>query len=186
MRTRSPLPRPGAAARALEYAERAKSRALLDLLAYRLDLGIRVRAEADRPLVEELRHLRSKRDRLYRRWEGQHEASSGVEPWEGERSRSTPGGPGPGEADHRAVAPAADPQRRLCARRFAVAGAHRAVQPYLSPETLLIEYFVVRGQLVAFLVTAEEVQARRLSVASGRVQRLLQLLWLNLRVGPAQ
>jgi tetratricopeptide (TPR) repeat protein len=55
--------------RSLEYAERAKSRALLDLLAYRLDLSIQTREPRDGPLVEELLHLRAERDRLYRRWE---------------------------------------------------------------------------------------------------------------------
>jgi tetratricopeptide (TPR) repeat protein len=50
--------------RGLEYAERAKSRALLDLLAYRLDLSIQARDEKDDHLVDELTHLRADRDRL--------------------------------------------------------------------------------------------------------------------------
>jgi CHAT domain-containing protein len=59
-----------------------------------------------------------------------------------------------------------------------------APQPHLDADTLLIEYFVARGALVAFLVTAEGVEARRLPAGLGRVQRLLQLLWLNVRSVP--
>jgi tetratricopeptide (TPR) repeat protein len=51
----------------LEYAERAKSRALLDLLSFRLDLGIQARDRSDQALVEELTQLRTKRDQMYRR-----------------------------------------------------------------------------------------------------------------------
>ncbi len=53
--------------RGLEYAERAKSRALLDLIACRLDLEIQPRDDADRPLIAQLTRLRLERDRLYRR-----------------------------------------------------------------------------------------------------------------------
>ena len=49
----------------LEYAERAKSRALLDLVAFRLDLSVQVRGSDDGPLVDELTHLRAERDRLF-------------------------------------------------------------------------------------------------------------------------
>ncbi len=58
------------------------------------------------------------------------------------------------------------------------------IQPHLTPETLLLEYFIVRGRVIAFTVTADEVQARRLPVDLARVQRLVQLLWLNLRSVP--
>ena len=63
----------GEPALALDYVERAKSRALLDLLAYRLDLSLAARKPADQALVDELVGLRSERDRLYRRWEGREE-----------------------------------------------------------------------------------------------------------------
>lgn len=51
----------------LSYAERAKSRSFLNLVAYRLDLGVQIRDETDRPLVEELTRLQSERDQLYYR-----------------------------------------------------------------------------------------------------------------------
>ncbi len=59
--------------RGLEYAERAKSRALLDLIANRLDLSIRARRQEDADLVSELGKLRANRDRLYRHFQGSEE-----------------------------------------------------------------------------------------------------------------
>ena len=61
--------------RGLEYAERAKSRALLDLLAYRLDLSIRARSPHDEAIVQELDLLRAERDRIGRRRESKEEVS---------------------------------------------------------------------------------------------------------------
>ncbi|MGE5224164.1 MAG: tetratricopeptide repeat protein, partial [Omnitrophica WOR_2 bacterium] len=54
---------------ALQHAERAKSRALLELIAYRLDLGLAALDSEDHDLANELVRLRAERDRLYRRWE---------------------------------------------------------------------------------------------------------------------
>ena len=51
----------------LEYAERAKSRALVDLVAFHLDLDVTPRNAGDLPLTEKLAQLRSERDRLHRR-----------------------------------------------------------------------------------------------------------------------
>jgi CHAT domain-containing protein len=173
------------AARGLEYAERAKSRALLDLLAYRVDLGIRVRSEADRPLVEKLLDLRSRRDYLYRRWESQHDGQQrGRTLMEGEQSGA-----------RQEVLDLEDQITKLW-HQLLIRNADYAqeaslhtvrtepAQPYLSPDTLLIEYFVVRGQLVAFLVTAEGVQSRQLDCPLSAIHSLLRLLWLNLRSVP--
>ncbi|MHC4617837.1 MAG: CHAT domain-containing tetratricopeptide repeat protein [Planctomycetota bacterium] len=165
----------------LEYAERAKSRALLDLLAYRLDMRIHARDVADTDLVAELTRLRSERDRLYRRWR----TSKGLETrgWS-----SVDGGRQQAQPDVLHL------EKRIAAlwHRLLIRNADYArdaslwhvraepIQPYLSAETLLLEYFCSRGQLVAFLLTAENVQARRLPVDLSKVQRLIQLLSLNL------
>jgi CHAT domain-containing protein len=171
--------------RGLEYAERAKSRALLDLLAYRLDLSIQARDGRDEPVVQELVHLRAERDRLYRRWES--DAESGQRGWtssEGDR----------GQAQQRVLAlekRITDLWHRLLIRnadyaREATLWTVRTepAQPYLAPDTLLVEYFVVHGELVVFLVTADAVQARRLKKGMTPIQRLMQLLWLNLKAVP--
>ncbi len=58
------------------------------------------------------------------------------------------------------------------------------IQPYLEPGTLLLEYYCIHGQFVAFLVTSDSVSSRRLDISISQVQQLLQLLWLNLRSVP--
>jgi CHAT domain-containing protein/tetratricopeptide (TPR) repeat protein len=169
----------------LEYAERAKSHALLDLVAHRLDLSIRARAADDRPLAEEIMRLRADRDRMYRRWESDGE--SGERGWsssEGERSQT----------QHKVLAL----EKRITElwHQLLIRNADYAreaalwtirtepVQPYLNANTLLVEYFLVHGKLVVFLVTAEAVQARRLDCDLAKMQTLMQLLWLNLKMVP--
>ncbi|MGD8905095.1 MAG: CHAT domain-containing protein, partial [Anaerolineae bacterium] len=171
---------------ALEYAERAKSRALLDLLAYRLDLGVRAKSETDRPLVEDLVRLRAERDRLYRRWEG------GEEP--GEESRADPD-----QSRQQAYGAVLALEKQITEtwHQLLVRNADYArdaslwqvrtepVQPYLDPDTALVEYFVCHGQLVAFVVSEERIDAYRLAGDTDQVRRLIQLLWLNLRAVPS-
>ncbi len=170
----------------LEYAERAKSRALLDLLAYRLDLGIQARNEKDHHLVNKLTHLKAERDRLYRRWE---EKEGFVKSWP---PLDTNGGRRQIQQDvlviekriedlwHKLLVHNADYARDASLWQVRT----EPVQPYLSPDTLLLEYFIARGELLAFLVTAEGVQVRRLPADLSRVQQLMQFLLLNLGAVP--
>nr|MBA2391085.1 CHAT domain-containing protein [Geodermatophilaceae bacterium] len=172
--------------RALDYAERAKSRALLDLLAYRLDLGIESREETDRPLVEELVRLRAERDRLVRRWEGQGATREGT--------------PDPGEGQPVAQQEILALEKQITGlwHRLLIHNASYArdaalwqvraepVQPYLAADTLLIEYFIARGELVVFLVTRGSIEARRLPGVLPAVQQASRLLWLNFRAMPAR
>ncbi|MFQ5341407.1 MAG: CHAT domain-containing protein, partial [Anaerolineae bacterium] len=166
----------------LEYAERAKSRTLLDMLAYRVDLSIQARSSEDGPLVEELMRLRSRRDWLYRRWEGSKEfKAKGWPAANGNRQ----------QVQHEVLTlekRIEDLWHRLLIRnadyaRDAALWQVRTepVQPYLSDDTLLLEYFTVHGELAAFLLTTETAQAVRLPVDLARIKHLLQLLWLNLR-----
>jgi CHAT domain-containing protein len=55
------------------------------------------------------------------------------------------------------------------------------IQPYLSSDSILVEFFIAHGKLIVFLVTAQEVQARRLASDLSQVRTLTQLLWLNLK-----
>jgi CHAT domain-containing protein len=57
-------------------------------------------------------------------------------------------------------------------------------QRYLPPDTVLLEYFVIRGTLVAFVVTADAVQARPLACTLSQVRRQYQLLQVNLNLTP--
>lgn len=175
----------GEPVRGLEYAERAKSRALLDLLAYRLDLSVQARDEGDQSIVEELVRLRSERDRTYRRGEGDVESRQrGWGSSDGDRGQTqqevlalerqiT-------ELWHRLLIRNADYARDAALWTIRT----EPVQPYLAPDSILVEYFIARGELIVFLVTAEAVWAQRLEGDLAQIRRLAQLLWLNLKAVP--
>jgi hypothetical protein len=169
----------GQAQRGLEFAERGKSRALLDLLAYRLDLGLRARTEGDAPLVARLERLRAERDRLYRRWET------------GEEMPVRGGGATVQPAIVALEKQITELWHQLLIRNHDY--AHDAalwqvrtepVQPYLDAGTLLVEYFGMRDRLVSFLVDGSRIEARVLPGDLGQVRRLIDLFWLNLRTVP--
>lgn len=171
-------------ARGLEYVERAKSRALIDLIAYRHDLGFQARSDDDQPLVQELMRLRSQRDRLCRRWEAEEGPS-----FRGNAPGADPEGPLPRvdvldlekqitELWHKLLIRNADYARdaALCQVRT------EPIQEYLDRDTLLIEYFLIRQQPVVFLVSSDTVDAIKLPGDLGQVRRLLQCFQLNLKV----
>jgi len=163
----------------LEYAERAKSRALLDLLVYRLDLSVQARSKQDVPLVQQLMRLRAERDRLYRRWEAREDI----------RTRG-------GEQQVQQDVLALEKQITSLWHELLIRNADYArdaalwqvrtepVQPYLDDDTLLLEYFFAHRKLVVFQVTGEDIQAQYLPGDLNRVQHLLRLLWLNLKTVP--
>ncbi len=171
----------------LNVAERAKSRALHDLLANRLDLRIEARSPADQSLVEQILALRAERDRLYRRWH------TGEQP--GQRE----------DPSAQLAAQQAMGQRVLDVERQITAVWHKLlvrnaayaqdaalwqvhtepIQPHLDDDTALLEFFSLHhDQLVVFVVTRGEVRAVRLPTTLSHIQQLLQLLWLNLRAVP--
>jgi CHAT domain-containing protein len=168
----------------LDYAERAKSRALVDMLAFRMDLGIQARSAEDQPLVEKLMALRAERDRLYRRWESREAAL--------ETGKSLD------EIRHGLQQDIAGKEQQITAlwHELLIRNADYAqdaalwqvrtepVQPYLDPDTVLVEYFMGRGELIAFLVTQTNIEARRLETKISDIQRFSRLLWLNLRAVP--
>lgn len=169
----------GQPGRALDFAERGKSRALLDLLAYRLDLGLRARTESDAPLVASLEALRAERDRLYRRWETQDQMPirGGSATVQQEvlalEKRIT-------ELWHQLLIRNHDYAQDAALWQVRT----EPVQPYLDGETLLVEYFTVHGRLIVFLVDQSAVEARRLPGDLDQVRRLIHLFWLNLRTVP--
>ena len=137
----------------LEYAERAKSRALLDLLAHRLDLDVQPRDDVDRPLTEQLAQLRAERDRIHRRWlaEARLEGAAATKKaTAGERLLDLE------RPDHRLVAPTAGAPCRLRGDAALCQVRTEPVQPYLPDDTLLIEFFIAHGRPVLFLVTPKD------------------------------
>lgn len=166
---------------ALETVERAKSRALVDLLAYRLDVSLRARDPGDEPVIEEIRRLRQARDRLYRRWQGREDPHAS--------DLSQPDGAS--EQLQREML-ALEKQITSLVHRLLIRNAGYAhdatlwrvhvepVQPYLDAESVLVEYFVAGDEVLAFTVTPDRVLAHRRLGTHKQIGRLMHLLWLNL------
>ncbi|MEZ4868687.1 MAG: CHAT domain-containing tetratricopeptide repeat protein [Caldilineaceae bacterium] len=164
----------------LAYAERAKSRALLELLASRVDVSLRARHEEDLPLVEEIGQLRAERDRLSRRWESAQGAAhirASAAPDEALQNRLIALEKEITALWYKLLIRNAD-----YARDAAFWQVHtEPVQHYLAPTEVVVEYFVVHGELVAFLVTAAWVRAYRLPGVLRKSQQVMQLFNLNLK-----
>lgn len=167
---------------AFAHAERAKSRALVDLLAHRVDLDIQARDPSDRQLVDQLVRLRFERDRLYRRLESGDEGGKDCwEPYDSSERRRLLSLEGEiQDLWHRLLI-----RNAGYAHDAALQNVHvEPVQPYLEPGDLLVEYFVAHGRLLAFLVTAEEIRVRYLHTSADEILEATQHLWLNLSTVP--
>jgi CHAT domain-containing protein/tetratricopeptide (TPR) repeat protein len=176
----------GEAAKGFHFAERAKSRALRDLLAYRLDLRIEARSPADQPLVEQTLVLRAERDRLYRRWHTGEEAGQRDDP-AAQLLAQQRIGQQVIELEQQITAA----WHKLLVRNAAYAQdaalwepPREATPPDLDEETILLEFFSLNGQFLLFLVTRQGVEAVKLPVTTAQLQQLMQRLWLNLRAVP--
>jgi CHAT domain-containing protein/predicted negative regulator of RcsB-dependent stress response len=168
----------------LEYVERAKSRALVEMLAFRLDVSIEARAPEDRTHVDELMRLRSQRDQMYRRWQGKEELKA--------RGTPTAGGWEQIEQEvleienritrlwHKLLVHNADYARDASLWQVQV----EPIQPYLDDETVLIEYFIARDVVLAFVVTQQTIVARVLPIDMKTVKSTCRLLRLNLDAVP--
>ena len=189
----------GLTRRALAFAERAKSRTLIDMVSAQLDLNLPLKSTEKQPLLDELANLRTERDRAYQRWEdyrlvGDHGARIGpniLEPaqrrgvnfqvdnplpprllqlearitrmWHDlmvEKAYHSPQAPFPRKGEQWAS---------LCTN-----------QSTLPADVLLLEYFSIRGELVAFTATREAVHAYPLAASTAQVEQLLRLFHLNL------
>ena len=178
-------------AQALAYAERARSQALRDLLAQRLDLRIQPRSADDQPLVDALGVLQQERDLLYRRT---HYA-------QGFGAASTPTDSVPDDvATETATMTALEGEITRLWHQLLIRNADYArdalpwqgaqndatllatVQAALPPQTLLLSYFVGQSGLQLFLVTAHSLTVQALPVQPAAIQRLVDLLRLNLKM----
>jgi CHAT domain-containing protein len=167
------LDRPGTA---LEYVEQAKSRALLDMIAHRLDLRVEARTDGDEALVSELNRLNQRHNALYRQMLSEHEATPEMLAQQGEvEGRVT-------ALRNRLLVRNAAYARDLSLAEVQVEPA----QPYLAADTLLIEYFPVQDRLLAFCVSAEapQVEAVPRPGELSEVQRWQQRLQVNLKATP--
>ena len=172
---------------ALETVERAKSRALVELLAHNLDIRVKVRRESDRDLVAHIERLRQECQWYYNRlnpfgeWEGAE-----IGPTQAEQDRVR-------DDLHNREKQLADMLLQLQVRNATYTQdvdlwqvQIESPQPHLDSHTLLVEYFIARGEVLAFSVTREDIQVHRSLVTLSQLSRLLSLLHLNLhRLSPA-
>ncbi len=168
----------------LQYAERAKSRALLNMLAFRLDLGIQARDEEDQPIVQNLKQLMVKRDKLYRHWE------SGELTKEDEDSNKVLKQKQAQQDLFTIEKQITELWHKLQIRNAAYARdaslwqvRTESVQPLLKSDTLLIEYFVANDELIIFLVTNQNIFTVRVPTLK-HIQTLLNFLRLNMGAVP--
>lgn len=162
---------------ALNVIERAKSRALLDILTHRIDLRVRRRGAADAALVDEFNRLLRERNRLARNLD-----------------RTQPGHvSGPADADMGAIR-ALERKIETLRRRWLVETGDYADRPELlrppdvartladlDESTAMVEYFVLDGRPVAFLVHSDRGRVRAEPFQLDTDLRALQKLDVSLR-----
>ena len=173
----------GDATQGLQYADRAKSRTLVELLDGRVQARMRTRHAADRPLVDELVALRTQRDQLCRHRQNRE---PGVE-----RGLAVDFEPGEKAQLAHLEQRIAELWDALLIRNADYAEdadlhlvAPRPLTLALDADTLLVEYFAVRGRLLVFVVRAGVVQAIPLDSDLSQVRRLVERLHQHMRTVP--
>jgi CHAT domain-containing protein len=187
----------GRPAAAHAYAERARSRALHDLLALRLDLTVHARSADDALLVAELNELRTVRDQHYRRTRYAQNFAALLSPtadaatddvvteltalearigdlWQTLLVRN---------ADYaRADWQGEAPSEPLPVDDGALLAT---LQRQLPAKTALLSYYVAERAVTLFVVTAGAIHAEPLSITAEQIGRLVELLRLNLGMAAA-
>ncbi|MEZ4675180.1 MAG: CHAT domain-containing protein [Caldilineaceae bacterium] len=187
----------GEVATAHGFADRARSRALYELLALRLDLRIQARTAADQPLIDELNQLRQERDTQYRRLIQAQEFAAMVDPTAPTLADAQASAVQPLEARitalwHTLLVRNADyildesPGELTHAQGVAVDGADLAsARAQLSAGTLILSYFVNHTSITLFVLTRDSVTAHMLPTTGAQIQHLVELLRLNCRMAAA-
>lgn len=169
----------------LQYAERAKSRVLLEMLAFRLDIGIQVRAPEDEAVVAELTRLRAERDSVYRRWVSTETSTDFTDKTLASEQKTAQ------KKVQQLEKHITDLWHNLLIRNADYTAdaslwqiQTESVQPQLDAETAVLEFFAAKGELIVFVITGETVSAYPLTSKAGQIQQLMQLFWLNLNAVP--
>ena len=170
---------------ALEIAERARSQALIELLSGRADLRLTARHPSDQPLVDTIRKRQGERQQIiHRLGELALDVSSRVDSEILELQRRI-------LILEKEIT---DVWHRLLIRNEAYAreaalwnvNTPRVEDILPEPGCLLLEYFLLMGEYVLFLVetgpdaSKSKVQVFRLTAAPEQIERLLQSLQLNI------
>ena len=172
---------------ALNYVERAKSRALLAMIANRIDLGLRALRPEDEPLVDQIQALRRERGRLHRRWiTGEipdAETAQSAEQLSEQLSRQQMG-----QRMSEVERELRQNWHRLLVRNAAYSrdAINWQVQTDLDHSRLgqhavMLNYFVLESQLVVFVISAETTTAQILPTSIDSIAQLGQRLRHNLQ-----
>jgi CHAT domain-containing protein len=167
----------GEDALAFQYADRAKSRALVDALAGQLDIRIRPRTPTEEQLAAELTRLRRRHDQL------SAQTTAAIASFDSERAEQ----PLTREDE------LAECERQIRSLLYElrlgnVADLERLAllqgQTYpleLDPESVLVEYFAVGDDLCVFVQTGQGTRGQRLNGALRRVERLSSTVYLTMQ-----
>ncbi|MFQ5613816.1 MAG: CHAT domain-containing protein [Anaerolineae bacterium] len=166
---------------AFNYVERAKSRALVDMIAHNLDVRVRVRRPVDRPLIEQIEAVRQRCRWLAGRLNlsPEHEAAD-YPHWQRERGKLR------AELSRQErILEALLTELQIRAADYAedvslLTVQVEAPQPHLDDQTVLLEYYIAGDEVFAFTVGRREMQVHRHLCAGRDLDRLLTLLRLSL------
>jgi tetratricopeptide (TPR) repeat protein len=171
---------------AFKTVERAKSRTLVEMLAQNLDIRVKVRRESDRDLVAHVERLRQECQWYYNRLNPFSERESAeTGPTQEEQTRLRQGLKNCEKqlADMLIQLQVRSAEYTQDADLWSVQA--ELPQPYLDKDTLLLEYFIARGEVMALSVTAEDIVVHRHLTTLSGLNRLLSLLHFNLnRLSP--
>ncbi len=164
----------GDIAQAWRIVQQAKSRSLIDLLGYRLDVRIEAISADDIPLITQFTTQQAERNRLLRRAEADpataHEWLPQIEQLEkellGVRERLLLRDSRYGQATLASPATLAE------------------IQAQLPTDTALLDYFFAHGQLHLFLITSSQIIHERLQASADQIAMLLDFWQLNLQAIP--
>ncbi len=170
----------GEPARGLHYADRAKSRTLVEMVDHRIEMHLHARQAADQPLVERMMELRARRDQFYRHGENRDVS-----------------------AERSAIARFSESEQRQLSRldneiaelwdMLLIRNADYAEDVSLwqttdhpldlstPDDTALVEYFSLHGKLIAFVVKQGNVQVYQLGVDVLSMRRLVERWHQHLR-----
>ncbi len=158
--------------RALEWVERAKSRALVEMIGQQVDLRIRPISPEDHDRINELESLQSRRNVLYRQWthgSGEDNATTRQQLHTLEAQIT--------ERWHQLLVHNSDYARDASLTRVRA----EPIQPYLSAETLLIDCFTVGEDILFFLVDQTSIEVVQLPQGVRRVAQLMRVFNLNIK-----
>ncbi|MGB1251141.1 MAG: CHAT domain-containing protein [Candidatus Promineifilaceae bacterium] len=165
-------------AAALAYVEEAKSRSLLAMVSKRVTLRLEARHVDDEPIVVEMNELTAQHNALYRQIQ-QSGGSQGInqekllQDQQTIEARLT-------ELRTTLLIRNADYVRDLSLTEIHVAN----VQPYLDEDTLLLEYYVIEGELILFCVSAETISTHTCATPFRTIQRTQYALNVNFKTIP--